>query len=85
MSLLSSLLNAFGVVPKSTLPHMPAIQQSKFAKALVSSNRKHVVRTNRGGPHNGQPFGVDVFNIDHRALERNKYAPWGRGHASGLS
>lgn len=27
---------------------------------------------------------ADVFIIDHRALERNKYAPWGRGHLSGL-
>ena len=28
--------------------------------------------------------GVQHFYVDHRALERNKYAPWGRGHLSGL-
>ena len=28
--------------------------------------------------------GRDSHIVDLRALERNKYAPWGRGHLSGL-
>lgn len=26
----------------------------------------------------------NLYRVDWRALERNKYAPWGRGHASRL-
>ena len=87
MSILSSLLNAFGVAPKpaSGAFIQPSIQPSKFSKALVKSKRLHVVRTAPGSLNGGQPISVDVFEIDHRALERNKYAPWSRGHASGLA
>ena len=86
MSILSSLLNAFGVVPKpSAGASVPFVQPSKFSKALVKSKRLHIVRTAPGSINGGQPVSVEVFNIDHRALERNKYAPWSRGHASGLA
>lgn len=27
--------------------------------------------------------GIPHYTIDKRALERNKYAPWGRGHLGG--
>ena len=83
MSILSSLLNAFGVVPKpaGALQGQSIIRPSKFSKALVKSKRLHVVRTAPGSLNGGQPVSVEVFNINHRALERNKYAPWGRGHA----
>ena len=81
MSIISSLLllNAFGVVSKPALHVMT--RPSKFSKALVKSKRLHVVRTAPGSLNGGQPVSVEVFNINHRALERNKYAPWGRGHA----
>lgn len=36
------------------------------ANAMVRTHRMHGVSP--------------VFEIDHRSLERNKYAPWGRGH-----
>ena len=88
MYTLSSLLNSFDIAPKPTLgamPSVPFVQPSKFSKALVKSKRLHVVRTAPGSLNGGQPISVDVFEIDHRALERNKYAPWGRGHASGLA
>ena len=86
MYTLSSLLNSFDIEPKPTLgASAPFGQPSKFSKALVKSKRLHVVRTAPGSLNGGQPISVDVFEIDHRALERNKYAPWSRGHASGLA
>lgn len=88
MSILSSLLNAFDIAPKPTSGAFQGhelIRSSKFSKALVKSKRLHIVRTAPGSKNGGQPVSVEVFNIDHRALERNKYAPWKRGHASGLS
>lgn len=88
MFVLSSSLNAFGLAPKPTagaLPGQTLINPSRFAKALVKSKRMHVVRTAPGSLNGGNPIAVDVYEIDHRALERNKYAPWSRGHASGLA
>lgn len=29
------------------------------------------------------PYAVDTLVIDHRRLERNRYAPWGRGDLGG--
>lgn len=51
---------------------VPKVRQSKKAKALVK------IADNYAGAD------VPVFRIDHRALERDKYAPWGRGIHSGL-
>jgi hypothetical protein len=55
---------------------LPAIIPTKAVKAMVLQN--HSLRsTYKGGVSR-------VYYIDHKALERNIYAPWGRGHASGL-
>ena len=51
---------------------VPQIPQTKRQQALILEN---VLRTNRGN------FGI--YRIDHKALERNKYAPWGRGALGG--
>lgn len=51
----------------------PIIKPTRYARALVLQP----VSLDR--PNEGR-----VYRVDHRALERSKYAPWGCGHASGL-
>ncbi len=53
----------------------PAINQCRMAKATKPHwpSYAHLYAK-------GTEFGV----IDLKSLERNKYAPWGRGEASGL-
>lgn len=74
----AKLLN---VGPHHHLPNMgvflsqiaePVIKVCKFAQALVPDLSLSSEFNRR-------------YSVDWRALERNKYAPWGRGHASGLS
>jgi hypothetical protein len=52
----------------------PAIKPSRFVRALVDMDPPFI-QTRKGGtvPHK---------RVDWRALERNKYAPWGIGHAA---
>jgi len=42
------------------------------------SKRSQALRV-AGNTIHGHP----IYKIDHRALERNIYAPWGRGHLGG--
>jgi hypothetical protein len=54
----------------------PVIRPTKYVKAMVL--QEHSLRsTYKGGVSR-------LYFINHKALERNIYAPWGRGDASGL-
>jgi len=53
---------------------MPKIRPSRFARALVPHDPP-MLQTRKGGV-------VKWWVLDYKALERNKYAPWGRGHAA---
>ena len=52
----------------------PVVKPSRMARALVRMNPPFI-QTKKGGV-------VPYWRIDWRALERNKYAPWGVGHAA---
>lgn len=76
MSLLSRLFSAGAL---ASTPSAAAINEiiernnkpTKFQQALRYTHTDH--------------HGIEHFEVDHRALERNRYAPWGRGHLGGAS
>ena len=49
---------------------MPAIVRTRLTMATFATGEKH--------------HGINVYRTDMRSLERNKYAPWGRGTNCGL-
>lgn len=56
---------------------MPAIKQTRLTQATRFTHAES--HQSRQGNHT-----IDHFAIDMKRLERNKYAPWGRGDLSGL-
>ncbi len=54
---------------------MPAVNPTHYTQSLVDVGPSHLSTHNRRVP---------LMRSDFRRLERNKYAPWGRGDLSGL-
>ena len=80
MSLMSKLFMLAGLAQnqqdQSTIGQVlqPSIKKTRFEMALKPTRLK-LSQTD---------FEYDCSYPDYRALERNKYAPWGRGELSGL-
>jgi hypothetical protein len=55
-------------------PVTPAVRHTKMVRAMLP-NDPPMLKTAKGGV-------VRFWKIDWRALERNKFAPWGVGHAA---
>lgn len=71
VSILSSLLSGLAWRAGAAAPGV----------AYSGPKPTHLQRATRVGDYY---YGCQHFNIDWKSLERNKYAPWGRGHNSGL-
>ena len=80
MSLMSKLSMLAGLAQnlqdQSTIGQVlqPSIKKTRYEMAFKPTRLK----SSRTG------FEYDCRYPDYRALERNKYAPWGRGELSGL-
>ena len=80
MSLMSKLFMLAGLAQNLQGPSIigqalqPSIKKTRFEMALKLTRLK----SSQTG------FEYDCRYPDYRALERNKYAPWGRGELSGL-
>lgn len=57
------------------IPLMPEVKQSRRTQATIIVGPSHLETVLKKVP---------LMRVDERALERNKYAPWGRGEKSGL-
>lgn len=62
------------------LSGMPALAQTKATKALRNITDPERLKQHQATHGRKTP----LMHTDHKALERNKYAPWGRGVHSGL-
>lgn len=69
-------MSAGGMSPTSGVV-MPRVIRSRLTQATYFTHAE--THGSRQGHHT-----IDHFQIDMRGLERNKYAPWGRGQYSGL-
>lgn len=74
MQLLSNLFGSIDLFPR-VLPESSAM----VGKPVANPPRWWTALT-RDHDRNGR----DTYVVNHRRLERNKYAPWGRGDLSGL-
>lgn len=78
-SLLAKLFNVGSSTPRSgtllTNPLIPEIKRTRRTQATIEVGPSHLsTRMNH----------VPLMRVEERRLERNKYAPWGRGDLSGL-
>jgi len=82
MTLLQNLLGGLSALAQPQLgvaqlgvAQPAAPRKTKREQVMYDTGRKHYGRR-------GKPIAT-IFAIDHKRLERNKYAPWGRGDLGG--
>ena len=71
---------------KETKPGVivPEIRVPWKVKARQDTGNLHVAKKDAPGiRQKGQPL-CKIYRVDWKSLERNKYAPWGRGHNTSL-
>ena len=78
MSILSRLFSA-GSLAASMTPSAAAINE------IIERNNKPTALQQALRYSHTDHNNIEHFTVDHRALERNIYAPWGRGHLGGSS
>ena len=79
----------FGIVRRplsiasGAVPIMPEIKVVRRWQAMEPVVIKTQADKDRRHRHMAM-YGKEPLSLNHRRLERNKYAPWGRGDLSGL-
>lgn len=87
MSLLTALLGmgAIAAQPFAMSPMQSLMKPTRKALATHPTGQHHIIRTAPGSRMGSGFAQVPIHRTEFRDLERNKYAPWGRGVHSGLA